>query len=639
MSAGTKISDQVHEAGKELCAATQETIAGILNAAINRFMGSFFAATPGGIVDEGGATTESFAAVVHLPDAAPDHAGNFPADKVAAVIDTCEELTIESLRAAYARIAHAKTLKKAAPAYDSQRRSTLGILLAIRSALPLEAIAEELDRLNATVPEHRWLDMVAVAATGTISYAVQFPGQSELNDFMLPDEHAKSELSPPIYVVSVMRPTGAHTFNKMLAYLAGHLITSAPDVRPPLPNTIMEGVVPSAMTFTGYQFNLNGSLVPVPRQFYNDRYIPPRPFLIEDPKGHPLAAVQFLPWQEGAVILLRGKLPLDGLLVFLGKKGMQRIIRLPDVQLSYVLPISHADFIAFLKAFVQRSNMKVRADPGRVVVQKIADEGTQTPFMARIMLGIMRLRDGAYPETAAREEFDRLFDFLVSSLLSARTSALKIVQIWEDHARKIASGEIVQRQGHQVRIEEYIDRELRTEIETFLNATVRAMKTGMQHLGSHLKVEIGFLFQKQAAFEKGIAALQATDPDLAGYLRQVRIWSEPVLKSRIDLEHSIWTLPRVAYTPTDNEVRIGEPQVAGVPISEFAKTSLDRLICFAEEFIAHCLQRRMPAGISIAEVPLADRPAEAPERFRLTLVFGGLPPWRIAYHASKFDET
>ena len=37
-----------------------------------------------------------------------------------------------------------------------------------------------------------------------------------------------------------------------------------------------------------------------------------------------MAAVQYLPWADGAAILLHGKLPLEGLLVFFGGKVADR---------------------------------------------------------------------------------------------------------------------------------------------------------------------------------------------------------------------------------------------------------------------------------------------------------------------------
>ena len=98
-----------------------------------------------------------------------------------------------------------------------------------------------------------------------------------------PAEGATATSAPAVYVVAVMRPMGAFTFNKMLAYLLAHLgIISFGDVETrPNFNEVLEGVPPTAVTLYGYQYNLRGELVPVARQSHNDRYLPPRPFLVE----------------------------------------------------------------------------------------------------------------------------------------------------------------------------------------------------------------------------------------------------------------------------------------------------------------------------------------------------------------------
>ena len=65
----------------------------------------------------------------------------------------------------------------------------------------------------------------------------------------------------------------------------------------------------------------------------------------------------------------------------------------------------------------------------------------------------------------------------------------------------------------------------------------------------------------------------------------------------------------------------------------------DRLTCFVEEFTAHCLQLRLPQGLSLTELPLTQRDPEVPERFRLALKDGGIQIWFITYHESRFEKT
>jgi hypothetical protein len=563
---------------------------------------------------------------------------------VAAVIDVHDVLTLDNLRQGYGRIANAKSLTKMpVPRGETRTNITLGVVWAARTALTLETITDEIARLNEQTPGTRWPDMIVVGTT-IINYAVQFPSESLSGDYLPPAEGATATSAPAVYVVAVMRPTATFTFNKMLAYLLGHLGIFSPGDVTARPNfsEVLEGVPPTAVTLYGYQYDLRGDLVSVPRQFYNDRYLSPRPFLVESEDGEPLAAIQYLPWADGAAILLHGKLPLEGLLVFFGPKvaGRGRVIRLKEGQISYVLPVTQADFGEWLKRIQRQSNMRVKQDPGRFVVQKLADEGASSPYMARIFIGVLHLRDQVYPDPTKRNSFDAPYDYVTSALSSTRDSARKLAALWSCHQDKVASGEIAKIDGGgNIHVQESIDKDLRSEIETFLNAATRCLKTGMQNIARELDANIGFLFQQKDSFEKGIAALQGTDPDLAIYLQQTRVWSEPMLKSRIDLEHGTWVLPGTGYAAENGAVKVNEPTVARKPVSEFVDYTFDRLCCFVEELSSHCLRRRMPAGVTLIEIPLANRVAEVPERFRIALEGGGQPAWRIASHPSRFEDT
>jgi hypothetical protein len=119
------------------------------------------------------------------------------------------------------------------------------------------------------------------------------------------------------------------------------------------------------------------------------------------PKGRkdapPLAGMAFLPWQDGGVVLLQGKLPLEGMLVFLGdvisEQEFRKIQKMTwgDLQVSSILPLSGRQYHLLLRNIQQRGGLDVRHNEGKIVVQKFADEGTGTPFMARIFYGQMKL--------------------------------------------------------------------------------------------------------------------------------------------------------------------------------------------------------------------------------------------------------
>jgi hypothetical protein len=282
--------------------------------------------------------------------------------------------------------------------------------------------------------------------------------------------------------------------------------------------------------------------------------------------------------------------------------------------------------------------MIVRPTEPNLTVQKMADEGTSTPFIARMYMGLMRLRDVIYRDPKERFDFDKVLDQTYSPLMAARTTAKEIREMWEAHSRKVASGEVARVQGSTIHVDEEISRDLRRQVESFIYSAARAYKEGMKRLGKEMGKDIGFMFQKQPAYERAVAVLQGIDPALADYLRETRtLWSERLIQKRNDIDHNGWTLPRIEYRASNGRVEARQPFIDGQPTVEFVEFMLDRLSCFVEDFTAHCLQFRMPQGVAITEIPMAERLAESPERFRLTLQLGGLPKWKILYRTSPFD--
>lgn len=637
-------SRAVHDAAREVLAAPASGFSERVNTFIATFLGWPFMASAGFVVDSE-SRTDAFACVVRTTPAHTEghDADSFPADGVAAVIDASHDLDLANLRAAYDRIVQAKRLKKApAPVIEGAATTTvtLGIIVARESGIPLEILGDELDQLNAATPGKDRPDMVVVANTGVINYAVQFPGEDMNGDFLPPAQGALDVYTPAAYVVMVMRPSGEYSLNKMLAFLIAHLNIFSPAAKLPPWNDVLKGVSPIAVTLWGYQYNLRGELVRVPKEFYSDRYVAPLPVRIEDELGDLLATVRFLPWQDGAAISLEGKLPLQGLLVFLGPTALKRggVMRLNERQLSYVLPITDADFRQMLTRIQRQSNMVVRPVQPDWTFQKVADEGSSSPFMARLMIGMLRLRD-TVSEAVDRGRLDEPYDFVIKSLISARDAMRELTKVWEDHERKVDEREVAHVRGKALRIDESVDRELGQEADAFLNAASRVLKKGMQDVARVLGVNIGFLFQKESAFETGVNALQSSDPSLADYLRQARTWSETVQQARNAVEHEGWTLPRVEYARAGDKIKAIEPGIIGRPVTEFMAFTFDRLVCFVEDVTAHLLKQKLPNLTTLTEVPLTQRPAEVPERFRLTLTHGGMPAWVIAYHSSSFDHT
>jgi len=319
------LSDRARTIGQKITDTASADLRPALNAGIAEFVGWPFEVSAGRVEDATGKSTAPFACVVHTATNLRGAEDFIPADNAAVVIDVIEHMGLDEFRAAYERIAEAKRLQKS-PAPDLKKTPvatvTLTMILARQTTVSLEALAEELQRLNESRPDKEWPDMIAVSGVGVISYACQFPGDPKLGDIFPPAEGALKNFLPSWYVIVTMRPTLEGTFNKMVAFIVGYAAIFSPGAKVPNFTLLLEGVCSNMITLTGYQYNLSGELKPVPRQFYADRYIPPLPMRIEDKRGELLSTVEFIPWQDGGVILLQGKLPLEGILIFLGKEAL-----------------------------------------------------------------------------------------------------------------------------------------------------------------------------------------------------------------------------------------------------------------------------------------------------------------------------
>ena len=173
------VAQAAEAAGRQVAGANEANLAEQLNQAVGKFLGWPYKIASGRAVDR---QRYSRAVRLDLSTSPPRRRRriltHFQPIPWGPVIDACETADLDMLRASYARVAQAKRLKKTpAPRTDVPNTTvTLGIIFALRSAVPLEDLAEELQRLNTGTPAREWPDMVVVANTGTINYAGQFPG-------------------------------------------------------------------------------------------------------------------------------------------------------------------------------------------------------------------------------------------------------------------------------------------------------------------------------------------------------------------------------------------------------------------------------------------------------------------------------
>jgi hypothetical protein len=210
--------EAINQASQQLRSASPSQATEILRLLINEFSDGSYFVTSGNIVDETGAATRDFEAIIHEKvEVDPKHLASIPADASAVAICILDNMTIGDLRAAYDKIKEAKSLRKK-PAIGGRSTITLGIIVALTTDLTLNQIADEIEQLNAATPDRVWTDMVAVIGVGILNYQVQFVTQDLGGDWLPPAEGAAANQTMPIYVVTVLKPTGEQTLHAMFVF-------------------------------------------------------------------------------------------------------------------------------------------------------------------------------------------------------------------------------------------------------------------------------------------------------------------------------------------------------------------------------------------------------------------------------------
>jgi hypothetical protein len=549
---------------------------------------------------------------------------------------------IKELRSGHGRIANVKALKKQPPPRTPRfptSTATLGIIFALTSSIPLEKLADELNNLNAQYELRSWTDMVVVISQGAINIVCQQPA-TVLANFLPPADGAPTTL--PMYVHLFARGPANFSMNRMCALLFTHLQVFSPGAVLPSSAEILLGAPKAGVLIGAYQFDSKGNLAQVPFEFRFNRFLSPISYRVQDKNGNLLARVGYLQWQDGGLIRVDGKLSIDAIVPFIQPKptGAQKF-KIPTGEISSVLQMNESDFHKTVKAFSAASDLVIKPDEHKFVVTKISDEGSSSPFMARLMAGILTLRDQANLGEQRRANFDNAYEPLFSSLRSARKAAQSAAKLFADHSKRVREGMVARVEAGSLRVEEAIDTQLREQAESLISNLGRAFKDRIQEVMRALDVDIGLLYQSQAIFDAELALLASPEPLLASYLKESRTrWSEKLARSRIALEHESWIFPPIRYFEEyGGGVSAKEPLIEGLTISEFGTHMFDRVACFVEDLTVFGIQKYVHQGLAIAEIPLSERAPELPVRFRMALETSELKPWAIRYHENRFDDT
>lgn len=344
----------------------------ILKEFLNSHMPKRFLATSGIIIDNENNSSKQTDVIVYDALSSPVYRFSettqiIPADTVAAVIEVKTCLNKKELEDAYKKIASCKGLKKtpfskldqAPTGIEATTIDTLGIVFGFDSDSSLKKIAENIEQLNTEYDSKLWPDLVVVLDKGVIGYSVSFPGENHISgSFALP---GRTGPSPPFYVCLVVRSDGEFSLNRFFCILIGQLI-----FYPRRPSStpfalILEGSDHQVFNMTTYQFDTKSQLklIPSEMQIKNKPKLPPAMHILDD-KGDEIGTMQFIKWQDGAIIRWYGPIPLQALLGFFLSETECiniKIVCHNNAQLSSVLKTSEEEFRAWPEILTTKSNM------------------------------------------------------------------------------------------------------------------------------------------------------------------------------------------------------------------------------------------------------------------------------------------
>ena len=622
----TALSDTVRDMADRLVSLPENDFVPSLNEALRKlFLG--FHIDSAMIRDADGAQTPVFETIVSVK---PISGGVAEADAVAIAACVYHTLDETRLREAYKRIAAVKSLKKAPARQTPQSTVALGVVIAAQGVLSLSKLADCAKELTLMYPHNRHVDMVSVLLRGVISYGIRLSGDSGLMQY-LPSQHDERTWAAPTLLHLTTTATTTFAFNKLVAYAAGQLAFFAPGATIPNMDAISEGVPGTSNIVATYQENLSAKLVAIEEGAGIER----PPYVVESDMGELLNRLYYQPWQDGGVVLTEGQIPLEGLLPLMQITSPMVFQPTPRRQLSAVLPLSLEDFKKAVEEIPRRSSLKVKMQQQQLTIGKMMDEGSSTPFIARIWITPLNMRDMIVMEPAARKQFDDLYQGTLVDLTTLRRVSKETTALWKRHEAKVASGQIA-RYTNAIQIDEIINERLNHGIETVIKTAAGAVKS-LQHLTKMFGVDTGFMYQQQDAFEAGLVALEATDSMLADYMREARKWSHPVQKLRNDFEHASYVAPPVHYDRTpEGGVRAIETPVMGMPLTHFLPILVSRTNRYVEEVLMWCYQRNSP--FPIGEIPIRQRDPVKPERFKF-LLDAGEQPWLIIYSDDEFESV
>ena len=263
------------------------------------------------------------------------------------------------------------------------------------------------------------------------------------------------------------------------------------------------------------------------------------------------------------------------------------------------------------------------------VLIKYKDTGTEDPFNARMMFGVMKLRDAFIKNEEERLKFDNIYHPIFESLDDCMHCKKQFVDLITLHKKKISSKEIVgfQSNGTILEIHESIDIEMNRLFKDFFIKGEIALK-GLQKLTKTYGLEIGFFFQDDTAFQKGVdrflAEGKSDSKAVVEMLKSDRKWHTTFNEIRIAIEHGGFSLGGIKYHhDSGGNVIVSIPKIYDKDLDEVVNIMSNNVFEYIEDVIVMTASRNIKPPFRIIQISEDKRDPSLPIKY--TVGIDGMP--------------
>lgn len=257
------------------------------------------------------------------------------------------------------------------------------------------------------------------------------------------------------------------------------------------------------------------------------------------------------------------------------------------------------------------------------IIQKMLNEGSSEPFIARMMMQNSQLRDFVIHGETQKKEFDNLYEPLLNNLIECRQAMQECVRLITDHSEKINAGAIISGQDRAWTISESIDKDLNRSFKDFF-IKGRIALACLEKLSKYMSFDIGFFFQKDSNFNKRVEDIKANsnDPKQINFITMLEsdraAWYVMFRDIRVRIEHSGFNLPASKYDidPT-GKGKVVFPTIEGKSIIDFLSLMWNNLFEFCENVFVILVDLKLTPPAIMVQISESERKPEMPIKYRI----------------------